>query len=99
MSELHPQTLGIIQLTTADSQLSFEQVCTTRKPTLILAGAIHRDGSHMAITDQLVSCQDLTGIAGHRYEVSPDGSGMSAVVDDIAAKIIATRPGELHPVH
>ena len=99
MSELHPQTLGVIQLTTADSQLSFEQVCATRKPTLILAGAIHRDGSKMAITDQLVSCQDLTGIAGHRYEVSPDGSGMGAVVDDIAGKILATHPGEVHPVH
>ena len=53
MSELHPQKLGVVELTTADSELSVEQVCASRKPTLILAGAIRRDGNHVAITDQL----------------------------------------------
>jgi TolB-like protein len=96
MSELHPQSLGVVELTTADSQLSFEQVCATRKPTLILAGTIHRDGSQMAITDQLISCQDLTGIAGHRYDVSPDGSGIGVIVEDIAGKILAILPGKMH---
>ena len=99
MSELHPQKLGVVELTTADSELSVEQVCATRKPTLILAGAIHRDGTQMAITDQLVSCEDQTGIAGHRYEVSPDGSGIGVVVEDIAGKILATLPGEMQPAH
>ena len=67
MSELHPQKLGVVELTTADSELGSSRFVQTRKPNLILAGAIHRDGNQMAITDQLVSCKDQTGIAGDRY--------------------------------
>jgi len=96
MSELHSQKLGVVELTTADSELSFEQVCASRKPTLILAGAIHRDGSQMAITDQLVSCKDQSGLLGDRHEVNPDGSGMGAVVDDIVRKTLAALPKGSH---
>jgi serine/threonine-protein kinase len=99
MSELHPQKLGVVELTTADSELSFEQVCASRKPTLILAGAIHRDGSQMAITDQLVSCKDQSGLVGGRHEVNPDGSGMGAVVDDIVRKTLAALPKDIQPGH
>ena len=99
MSELHPQKLGVVELTAADSELSFEQVCASRKPTLVLAGAIHRDGSQMAITDQLVSCQDQTGIVGDRHGVNPDGSGIGAVVDDIVRKILGALPKDVQPTH
>ena len=99
MSELHPQKLGVVELTTADSELSFEQVCASRKPTLILAGAIHRDGSQMAITDQLVSCQDQTGVAGGRNEISPDGSGVGTAVEDLVGKILAALPKNIQASH
>jgi serine/threonine-protein kinase len=99
MSELHPQKLGVVELTVADSELSFEEVCASRKPTLVLAGAIHRDGSQMVITDQLVSCQDQTPIAGDRQLVTPDGSGMGAVVEDIVGKVLAALPTNVQPTH
>jgi serine/threonine-protein kinase len=99
MSELHPQKLGVVELTTADSELSFEQVCATRKPTLILAGAIHLDGNQMAITDQLVSCQDQTGMVGGRHAINSDGSGMAPVVDDIVRKVLAALPKDVQPEH
>jgi tetratricopeptide (TPR) repeat protein len=99
MSELHPQKLGVVELTPADSGLSFEQVCSSRKPNLILAGAIRRDGNQMAITDQLVSCKDQTGIAGDRHGISPDGSGIGAVVEDIVGKVLAALPADIKPAH
>ncbi len=99
MSELHPQKLGVVELTTADSELSFEQICANRKPTLILAGAIHRDGSQMAITDQLVSCQDQTGVAGGRNEINPDGSGVGTVVEDLVGKILTALPKNIQASH
>ncbi len=95
MSQIHPQKLGVVELTSADSDLSLEQVCASRKPTLILAGAIRRDGNHVAITDQLISCKDQTGIAGDRHLVSPDGSDVDAVIEDIVQKILASLPTNL----
>jgi eukaryotic-like serine/threonine-protein kinase len=97
MSELHPQRLGVVELTTADSELSFEQVCRSRKPTLILAGAIHRDGNQMAITDQLVSCQDQTGMVGDRHSIDPGGGGVGPVVDDIVRKVLVALPRDIQP--
>jgi tetratricopeptide (TPR) repeat protein len=99
MSELHPQKLGVVELTTADSELSSEQVCASRKPTLILAGAIRRDGDQMAITDQLVSCKDQTGMEGDRHALNPDGSGMAPIVDDIVQKVLAALPTDAQPAH
>jgi tetratricopeptide (TPR) repeat protein len=99
LSELHPQRLGVVELTTADSELSLEQVCAGRKATYVLAGAVHRDGSQMAITDQLVSCKDKTGIVGDRHAINTDGSGMGAVVDDIVRKALAALPKDVQPVH
>jgi TolB-like protein/Tfp pilus assembly protein PilF len=99
MSELHPQRLGVVELTTADSELSFEQVCSSRNPTLVLAGAIHRDGNQMAITDQLVSCRDQTGMVGDRHSLNPDGAGMGPVVDDIVRKVLVALPKDIQPTH
>ena len=99
LSELHPDKLGVVELTTADSELSFEQVCARRNPTYVLAGAVHRDGNQMAITDQLVSCNDQTGIVGDRHAINPDGSGMGPVVEDIVRKILAALPREIQTAH
>jgi eukaryotic-like serine/threonine-protein kinase len=99
MSELHPQRLGVVELTTADSELSFEQACSSRKPTLILAGAVHRDGNQMAITDQLVSCRDQTGMVGDRHSINPDGAGMGPVVDDIVRRVLVALPKDIQPNH
>jgi TolB-like protein/Flp pilus assembly protein TadD len=99
MSELHPQKLGVVELTATDSELSFEQVCADRQPTYVLAGAVHRDGNQMAITDQLVSCKDQTGIAGDRHGISLDGSGLGPVVDDIVQKILSALPNDIQPTH
>ena len=99
MSELHPQKLGVVELTMADSELSFEQVCASRNPTYVLAGAVHRDGNEMAITDQLVSCKDQTGMVGDRHGINPDGSGMGPVVNDIVGNILAALPKAIQPAH
>jgi eukaryotic-like serine/threonine-protein kinase len=99
MSELHPQKLGVVELTMADSELSFEQICASRELTYVLAGAVHRDGTEMAITDQLVTCKDQTGMVGDRHGINPDGSGMGPVVDDIVGKIMAALPKDMQPTH
>ena len=99
LSEVHPLKLGVAELTTADSELSFEQVCESRKPTYILAGAVHRDGNQLAITDQLVSCKDQTGMVGDRHAMNPDGAGTGAVVDNIVQKILAALPKDIQPAH
>ncbi|MGA9306933.1 MAG: hypothetical protein WBW31_16125, partial [Candidatus Sulfotelmatobacter sp.] len=97
LSEVHPLKLGVVELITADSELSFEQVCENHKPTYILAGAVHRDGNQLAITDQLVSCKDQTGLVGDRHALNPDGAGTGAVVDNIVQKILAALPKDILP--
>jgi len=99
LSELHPQRLGVVELTTADSELSLDQVCGRREPNYVLAGAVRHDGNQMAITDQLVSCQDQTGIVGDRHAINSDGSGIGAAVDDIVRKILAGLPKDIQPAH
>jgi TolB-like protein/Tfp pilus assembly protein PilF len=99
MSELHRQKLGVVELTTADSDLGLEQVCANRKATYVLAGAVHRDVDQLAITDQLVSCKDQTGIVGDRHAINPDGSGVGAVVENIVGKIFAALPRDVQPAH
>ena len=99
LSEVHPIKLGVVELTTADSELSFEQVCESHKPTYILAGAVHRDGNQLAITDQLVSCKDQTGMVGDRHAMNPDGAGTGAVVDNIVQKILAALPKDIQPAY
>jgi TolB-like protein/Tfp pilus assembly protein PilF len=99
LSEVHPLKLGVVELTTADSELSYEQVCANRKRTYILSGAVHHDGNQLAITDQLVSCKDQTGMVGDRHAMNPDGSGMGPVVDDIVQKILAALPKDVQPEH
>ncbi|MGD0507581.1 MAG: tetratricopeptide repeat protein, partial [Terriglobales bacterium] len=99
LSELHPLRLGVVELTNADSELSFEQVCESRNPSYILAGAVHRDGNQLAMTDQLVSCKDQTGMVGDRHAMNPEGSGMGPVVDDIVQKILAALPKDVQPAH
>lgn len=98
-SELHPQKLGVVEVRTEDSGLSFQQICERRKPTYVLAGAVHRDGNQMAVTDQLVSCKDQTGIAGLRHNTDPDGSGLGSVVDDVVQKVLAALPKDVQPEH
>src|SRR4029077_9049334 len=99
LSELHPQRLGVVELTTADSELSLDQVCGRRGPDYVLAGAVRHDGNQMAITDQVVSCQDHTGIVGDRHAINSDGSGIGAAVDDIVRKILAGLPKDIQPAH
>jgi eukaryotic-like serine/threonine-protein kinase len=99
MSELHPQKLGVVELTASDSELSFEQVCADRHPTYVLAGKVHRDLHQMVITDQLVLCKDLTAMVGDRHEITPDGSGLGPVVDDIVQNILAALPNDIQPAH
>jgi TolB-like protein/Tfp pilus assembly protein PilF len=99
LSEVHPLRLGVVELTTADSELSFEQVCENHKPTYILAGAVHRDGNQLAITDQLVSCKDQTGLVGDRHAMNPDEAGTGAIVDNIVQKILAALPKDIQPAH
>ena len=99
LSELHSQRLGVVEVTTEDSGRSFEQICERRKPTYVLAGAVHRDGNQMAVTDQLVSCKDRTGIVGDRHDTDPNGSGLGPIVDDTVRKVLAALPKDVQPEH
>lgn len=99
LSEVHPHKLGVVELTIADSERSFEQICENPKPAYVLAGAVHRDGNQLAITDQLVSCKDQTGVVGDRNAMNSDGAGTGAVVDDIVQRILAALPGDIQPAH
>ena len=99
LSKLHPQRLGVIELTTEESGLSFEQVCDRHKPTYVLAGAVYRDGDHMAITNQLVSCKDQTGVAGDHYDTEPTGSNIGPPVDDIVQKVLVVLPKDVQLEH
>ena len=99
LSKLHPQRLGVIELTTEESGLSFKQVCDRHKPTYVLAGAVYRDGNHMAITNQLVSCKDQTGVAGDHYDTEPSGSNIGPLVDDIVQKVLVALPKDVQPEH
>jgi TolB-like protein/Flp pilus assembly protein TadD len=99
LSELHPQRLGVVEVTTEGSGTSFEQICNRARPTFVLAGAVHRDGTQMAITDQLVSCKDQTGLVGDRHAISSDGSGLGPIVDDIVQKVLGTLPKDVQPAH
>ncbi len=99
LSELHSLRLGVVELTNADSELSFEQVCESHRPSYILAGAVHRDGNQLAMTDQLVSCKDQTGMVGDRHAMNPEGSGMGPVVEDIVQKILAALPKDVQLAH
>ncbi len=99
LSELHSQRLGVVEVTTEDSGLSFEQICERRKPSYVLAGAVHRDGNQMAVTDQLVSCRDQAGIAGDRHDTDPNGSGLGPIVDDTVLKVLAALPKDVQPEH
>jgi eukaryotic-like serine/threonine-protein kinase len=99
LSELHSLKLGVLELTLADSELGFDQVCASRNATYVLAGGVHRDGNQMAITDQLVSCKDQTGMVGDRHGINPDGSNMGPVVEDIVRKILAALPKDIQPIH
>lgn len=99
LSKLHPERLGVVEVSTADSELSFEQICASRNATYVLAGAVRRDGDQMAITDQLVSCRDLTSIFGDRHGINADGSGMGPVIEDIVREILAAMPRNIQPPH
>jgi tetratricopeptide (TPR) repeat protein len=99
LSKLHPQRLGVIELTTEESGLSFKQVCDRHKPTYVLAGAVYRDGDHMAITNQLFSCQDQTFVAGDHYDMEASRLNIGPFVDDIVQKVLIALPKDVQPEH
>ncbi len=99
LSEVHPLKLGVVELTTTDSERGYEQVCASRQATYVLSAAVHHDGNRLAITDQLVLCKDLTSMVGDRHAMNPDGAGMGPVVDDIVQKILAALPKDVQPTH
>jgi TolB-like protein/Flp pilus assembly protein TadD len=99
LSKLHPQKLGVIELTTEESGPSLEQVCDRHKSTYVLAGAVYRDGDHMAITNQLVSCKEQTGVAGDHYDTGPTGSNLGPLVDNIVQKVLDALPKDVQPEH
>ena len=99
LSKLHPQRLGVIELTTEESGLSFEQVCDRHTPTYVLAGAVYRDGDHMAITNQLFSCKDQTFVAGDHYDTEPSKLNIGPFVDDIVQKVLLALPKDVQTEH
>jgi tetratricopeptide (TPR) repeat protein len=99
LSKLHPQKLGVIELTTEESGLSFEQVCDRHKPTLVLAGAVYRDGDHFAITHQLFSCKDQAFVAGDHYDTGPTGSNLGPLVGKIVQSVLDALPKDVQAEH
>lgn len=99
LSALHPRRLGVVELTTTESELSLEQVCERRKSTYVLAGGVQHAGNQIVITNQLVLCIDLTGIVGDRHVTDANGSNIGPVVDDMVRKVLAALPKDLQPEH
>jgi serine/threonine-protein kinase len=99
LSKFHPRRLGVVEVATEGSGLTFEQVCNRANPTFVLAGAVYRDGKQMVITDQMVSCKDQTGLVGDRHEINSDGTGLGPIVDDIVQKVLGTLPKDTQPAH
>jgi len=99
LSKLHPQKLGVIELTTEESGLSFEQVCDRHQPTYVLAGAVYRDGDHIAITNQLFSCKDQAFVAGDHYDLEPAKSSLGPFVDDIVQRVLIALPKNVQAEH
>jgi TolB-like protein/tetratricopeptide (TPR) repeat protein len=100
LSEIHPQKLGVAELTATDSEPSLAQVCGRGdpKPTYVLSGAVRSEGTQMVITDQLVLCKDLTGIVGDEHQIDPN-QPIGPVVDDIVRKILAALPNDVQRAH
>jgi len=100
LSEIHPQKLGVVELTTTTSDLSFEQVCGRGdpRPTYVLAGAVHRAGTHTVVTDQLVLCKDLEALVGDKHDDLNEAS-IAPIVDDIVRNVLATLPKDIQPTH
>lgn len=98
LSKLHPQKLGIIEVTSEGSGLTIGQVCNSTRPTFVLAGSVY-GLKQMVITDQLVSCKDLTAVWGDSHEINSDGSGLGPILDDIVEKVLATLPNSAQPAH
>jgi TolB-like protein/Flp pilus assembly protein TadD len=99
LSKLHPQKLGVVELTTEESGLSFELVCDRQKSTYVLAGAVYHDGDHMAITDQLISCKEQTGVAGDHSDTGPAGSNLGPIVDIIVQRVLDALPKDVQGEH
>ncbi len=99
LSKLHPQKLGVLELTTEESGLSFEQVCDRHNPTDVLAGAVYRDGDHIAITNQLFSCKDQTFVAGDHYDMELARSSLGPFVDDIVQRVLLALPKNVQAEH
>jgi TolB-like protein/Flp pilus assembly protein TadD len=95
VGELHPQQLQVVEVT--DAGLSLEQVCNRAKTDFVLAGAVHRDGNQMVITDQMVACKDQAAVSGDHHAISSDGSGLGPVVDDIVERALATLAHDVQP--
>lgn len=96
VSELHPQQLEIVEVAEG-AGLSLEQVCNRTKSAFVLAGAVHRDGKQMVITDQIVACKDQAAVSGDHHAISSDGSGLGPVVDDIVQRALATLAHDVQP--
>lgn len=96
VSELHPQQLEVVEETEGGG-LSLEQVCNRTKAAFVLAGAVHRDGKQMVITDQIVACKDQAAVSGDHHAISSDGSGLGPVVDDVVQRALAMLAHDVQP--
>ena len=92
LSKLHPQRLGVIERSTEESGLSFEQVCDRHKPNYVLARAVDRDGDRMGIMQSTVLVQGKDIVAGDHYDTEPTGSNLGPPVDDIVQKVLVALP-------
>lgn len=96
VGELHPQQLEVVEVTEG-AGVSLEQVCNHARSDFVLAGAIHRDGKQMVITDQMVACKNQEAVSGDHHAISSDGSGLGPVVDDIVQTALATLARDVQP--
>jgi tetratricopeptide (TPR) repeat protein len=102
LSELHPDVLAVIELASADGNLSGEQVCKRVTADYVLGGSVREAGDQVAITDQLLSCEDQTSIVGGRYEANvrdPVISTELMVAEDIVKQVLTTLPKDVHSEH
>lgn len=99
LGQLHPDRLGVIELTSSDAALPPDQIAKKFKANYVLEGSVRRAGERLVITYQLLQAKDRTSVGGGRYE--PDLQDPKEIIPiqiQVAGDIVKSVLGEL-PQH
>jgi TolB-like protein/Flp pilus assembly protein TadD len=98
LGQLHPDRLGVVELTSADAALPPDQIGKKFKANYVLEGSVRRAGERLVITYQLLLAKDRTSVGGGRYE--PDLQDPKEIIPiqiQVAGDIVKSVLGKLPP--